>query len=101
MYNIDHKGCSQAVQILRNITLTHKMFLSIMCYSWNSSATVNTPSSLEAAVAATAVECCEKDDDVSSGALISSSLTKMLVDLVAAAGVVDGDVCVISDTAPK
>lgn len=63
MYNIDHKGCGQAVQILRNTTLTHKLFLSIMCYSWNSSATVNTPSSLEAAVAAKGVECCKKDDD--------------------------------------
>lgn len=38
---------------------------------------------------------------VSSGALISSSPTKMLVNLVTAAGVADGDVRVISDTPEK
>lgn len=98
---MDHKGCGLAVQMLRNTILTHtKMLLSIMCYCWNSSAPLNTPSILEAAATATAMECCKKMMMVSSGALISSSLT-MLVDLVTAAGVADGDVRVISDTPEK
>lgn len=58
MDKVDHKGCGLAVKMLKNTTLTHtKTFLSIKCYCWNYSVPLNTPSILEAAVAATAMKC--------------------------------------------
>lgn len=101
MDKVDHKACGLAVQMLRNTTLTHKdifkyKVLELFCSSEH-------PFHLGSSCGydSNGVLKSKKMMMVSSGALISSSPTKMLVNLVTAAGVADGDVRVISDTPEK
>lgn len=104
MDNVDHKGCGLVVKMLKNATLTHTktffkykgLLLELFCSS-------EYPFHLGSSCGCDSNEVLKskKMMMVSSGALISSSPTKMLVNLVTAAGVADGDVRVISDTPEK